>query len=171
MAVERVFLIGFMGSGKSTLGRWLKNALGWSFIDMDEVFEAEYKTTIKQFFADKGEAAFREAERAVLHSLLNEKKAIIATGGGAPCFFDNLEVMNKHGLTIYLKLSVDGIISRISGGKNVRPLVAEKSGDELRQFITEKLIEREPFYTKARVIADAEVLGVEGYVKIIEQAG
>ncbi len=171
MEIKRIFLIGFMGSGKSTLGRRLKTELGWDFIDLDDYFEMRYQTTIKQFFADKGEAAFREAERLMVAEVATKEKTIIATGGGAPCFFDNMQVMNHHGLTIYIKLSVETLTTRLSGPRQVRPLVANKSGDELQAYIREKLAEREPFYSQAKVIADGDVLGVDGFVRIIEASG
>ncbi|MCU4166001.1 shikimate kinase [Carboxylicivirga caseinilyticus] len=167
MEIKRVFLVGFMGSGKSTLGRRLKHEMSWNFLDLDDVFEEKFQTTIKQYFADYGEDAFRIAEKECLHDVMHLENVIIATGGGTPCFFDNMEVMNKNGLTIYLKLSVETIISRLSSGKNVRPLVADKSGDELYNFIDEKLKEREGFYSQSKVIADAEILSVDAYVNII----
>ncbi|MCU4155315.1 shikimate kinase [Carboxylicivirga sp. A043] len=171
MEIKRIFLIGFMGSGKSTLGRRLKTELGWDFIDLDDYFEMRYQTTIKQFFAENGETAFREAERKMVSEVVHKEKTIIATGGGAPCYFDNMQVMNKHGLTIYIKLSVNTLANRLSSPKQVRPLVAGKSGDELIAYITEKLTEREPFYNQAKVIADGDMLGVDGFVRIIEASG
>ncbi len=171
MEIKRIFLVGFMGSGKSTLGRRLRNEMGWDFLDLDDVFESKYQTTIKEYFASEGEEAFRLAERMVLKDVLDKEKVIIATGGGTPCFFDNMEVMNKHGLTIYLKLSVDTLINRLNTGKQVRPLVAGKSGDELYNYIKNKLDEREIFYNQSQVVADAEILGVEAYVSIIKATG
>ncbi|MCU4176318.1 shikimate kinase [Carboxylicivirga sp. N1Y90] len=169
--IKRIFLVGFMGSGKSTLGRRLRTEMGWDFLDLDDVFEEKFKVKIKQYFSVHGEDAFRIAEKEVLKDVLDKERVIIATGGGTPCFFDNMDVMNNNGLSIYLKLSVDVLIGRLSGGKQVRPLVAGKSGQELRDFICAKLQEREFFYNKAQVVADAEVLGVEAFVQIIEASG
>jgi shikimate kinase len=171
MEIKRIFLVGFMGSGKSTLGRRLKTELGWDFIDLDDYFEMRYQTTIKQYFADFGEQAFREAERKMLAEVSTKEKMIIATGGGSSCYFDNMQVMNNNGLTIYIKLSVETLAGRLSGPKQVRPLVAGKSGDELKAFINDKLREREPFYNQAQVIADGDILGVDGFVRIIEASG
>ncbi|MBS2096720.1 shikimate kinase [Carboxylicivirga linearis] len=171
MDIKRVFLVGFMGSGKSTLGRRLKHEMGWNFLDLDDVFEDKFQTSIKQYFADYGEESFRQAEKECLEDVIHQENLIIATGGGTPCFFDNMDVMNENGLTIYLKLSIETLISRLNSGKNVRPLVANKSGDELYQFIKEKLEEREFFYNQSKVIADAEVLGVEAFVNIIKASG
>ncbi|MCT4588490.1 MAG: shikimate kinase [Carboxylicivirga sp.] len=169
--ITRIFLIGFMGSGKSTLGKRLKTELGWDFIDLDDYFEERFNTTIKQYFADYGENAFREAERSMLSELVNKEKLIIATGGGTPCYFNNMEVMNSHGLTIYIQLSIETIAGRLSEAKQVRPLIIGKTGDELRDFITEKLQDREPYYNQAKVIADGDVLGVDGFVRIINASG
>lgn len=160
-----------MGSGKSTLGKRLKTELGWDFLDLDDYFEERYQTTIKQYFADFGEDAFREAEKKMLSEVIHKDKLIIATGGGTPCYFDNIDTMNTNGLTIYIKLSVETIVGRLSGAKQVRPLVIGKTGDELKSFISEKLLEREPFYSQAKVIADGDILGVEGFVRIIEASG
>jgi len=171
MEIKRIFLIGFMGSGKSTLGRRLSTEMGWPFSDLDDLFEKKYHTTIENYFKTLGEEAFRKAEQQVLQEVLNEDKIIIATGGGTPCFYDNMEQMNAHGLTIYLKLSVNTLAQRLGGKRQVRPLVKGKSGEELINFITEKLAEREHHYEKANVVVDAEVLGVEGYIKIIEASG
>ncbi|WP_430817330.1 shikimate kinase [Carboxylicivirga sp. RSCT41] len=171
MEIKRIFLIGFMGSGKSTLGRRLKTELGWDFIDLDDYFEMRYQTTIKQYFAENGEKAFREAERKIITEVATREKTIIATGGGAPCYFDNIQVMNQHGLTIYIKLSVETLAARLSSPKQVRPLIAGKSGNELLNYIGEKLSEREPFYDQAQVIADGDILGVDGFVRIIQASG
>ena len=114
MEIKRIFLIGFMGSGKSTLGRRLKTELGWDFIDLDDYFEMRYQTTIKQFFAENGETAFREAERKMVSEVVQKEKTIIATGGGAPCYFDNMQVMNKHGLTIYINYRLTPLANRLS---------------------------------------------------------
>lgn len=145
--------------------------MGWDFLDLDDVFEAKHQTTISHYFATWGEEAFRLAERDILKEVIHKEKVIIATGGGTPCFFNNMEVMKQHGLTVYLKLSVDALIKRLNTDKQVRPLVAGKSGDELYTYISKKLLEREPFYNSSRVIADAELLGVDAYVNIIKTSG
>ena len=171
MEINRIYLIGFMGSGKSTLGKRLKSELEWDFIDLDDYFEERYHVTIKQYFADYGEQAFRDAEKKMLEEVSQINRIIIATGGGTPCFFDNMQRMNETGLTIYIKLSVDTLAGRLSGARQVRPLVADKTGDELQQYIQDKLQERIPYYEQAKVIADGDVLGVEGFVRIIKASG
>lgn len=171
MSSDKVFLIGFMGCGKSTLGRHLAQALGWDFIDLDNYFENKFKTTVSLFFAEFGEDGFRDAERSALYDLKSKTKAVVATGGGAPCFFDNIDFMNEHGVTIYMKTSPEVLAQRLSNSRNVRPLVKGKSGDELIRFIKEKLNSRETYYNKAQVIADAEVTDLNGYLRVLDGAG
>ncbi len=171
MEIKRIFLIGFMGSGKTTLGKCLKSEMGWEFLDLDEYFETVHKTTIKQYFSDYGEEAFRNAEQKMLKEVLTKEKVIVATGGGTPCYFDNMEQMNSNGLSIYIKLSVNTLTERLEGTHQVRPLVMGKSGEELKRYITDKLAERELFYNRARVVVDAEVVGVDGFKRIIEASG
>lgn len=164
----RILLIGYMGSGKSTLGKWIAKHLNYSFIDMDELIEQEQNQTISEIFAKQGEEAFRLIEKETISKLSTYHNAVIATGGGAPCFYDNAAQLNKLGLTIYLKLTPIVLVERLRGATHWRPLVAEKNEKELLDFITQKLIEREPFYNKAKVIADANHLDNEMYITIIE---
>ena len=171
MSNSKVFLLGFMGCGKSTLGRHLAKALGWEFIDLDNFFEKKFKTTVPLFFKEFGETGFRDGERAALQELKDIDKAVIATGGGAPCFFDNIDFMNNHGVTLYMKVSPEVLAQRLTNSKNVRPLVQGKTGDELIAYIEEKLQSREPFYNRANIIADAEVLNLSDYIRVLEGAG
>ncbi len=171
MSNDKIFLLGFMGCGKSTLGSHLAKALGWEFIDLDSYFEEKFKTTVPLFFQEFGEAGFRDAERSALHDLKNVTNAVIATGGGAPCFFDNMDFMNQQGETIYMKVSPPILAHRLSNSKNIRPLVQGKTGEELIKYINEKLKSREPFYNRANIIADAEILDLSGYLRVLEGAG
>lgn len=149
--MNRIFLIGYMGSGKTTIGKLVAERLGYSFIDMDHHIEAQQHQTISQIFSEKGEESFRQLERRCLEEVAQFEKVIIATGGGAPCFFDNAAYMNKHGLCIYLKLDVEELAQRLELiGFSKRPLLAGKNSAELRSFIAEGLSKRAPFYEKAR---------------------
>ena len=149
-SMNRIFLIGYMGSGKTTIGKLLAKKLGYSFIDMDHHIEEKQFKTISQIFKEKGEEEFRRLEQNCLHEVADFENVIISTGGGAPCFFDNMDYMNSHGLTIYLKLTAEELAVRLElVGISKRPLLAGKSRDELRQFIAEGLQKREPFYEKA----------------------
>ena len=170
MRLKRIYLLGFMGCGKSTLGKALARSLGWSFIDMDQVFEHQHQITISGYFDQYGEDQFRKSEREILINLSELEDVIIGTGGGAPCFFDNMDTMNKTGLSIYLKLTPEILFERLVNAKNTRPLIANKNEKELLEFIQSKLSEREPFYEKAGLIVDAGRLSVEDYIQIIRSS-
>jgi shikimate kinase len=148
------FLIGFMGSGKTTHGRKLASYLKVDFIDLDELFEKENNTTISNYFTIFGEEKFRQAESALLKNTVYPENAIVSTGGGLPCFFDNLEWMKQHGTVIYLQVPPGVIAARLSNAKTERPLLQHKTGEELLQYITEKLAEREPTYLKAQIVVN-----------------
>jgi len=156
-----VFLIGFMGCGKTTLGRKLASRLGYLFMDLDHIFEAQEGVTIGEYFSKYGEDAFRNLESEVLKTHKYPAHAIIATGGGLPCFFDNMDWMNAHGKTVYIKLSPKTLADRLQNEKDERPLLRERHGEALVQFIAEKLEEREPFYNKANIIANGLSLTAE----------
>lgn len=139
-----------MGSGKTTIGKLLAERLGCSFVDMDVHIEEKYFKSVSQIFAEKGEQTFRLLEQQCLHEVAQFENIIISTGGGAPCFFDNMDYMNVHGLTIYLKLTPSELATRLEASHaNKRPLLADRKGEELRQFIADGLSVREPFYSKA----------------------
>jgi shikimate kinase len=156
-----IFLIGFMGSGKTTLGRKLAARLGYMFMDLDHVFEAQEGMTIAEYFSKHGEDAFRKLESEVLKGNPYPGHAVVATGGGLPCFFDNMDWMNAHGKTVYIKLSPKTLADRLQNEKDERPLLRERHGEALIQFIAEKLAEREPFYNKANIIANGLSLTAE----------
>lgn len=147
--MTRILLIGFMAAGKTTLGKALAQDLGLQFIDLDHYIENRYRCTVSQLFAERGEEAFRQIERNMLHEVAEFEDVIIATGGGTPCFFDNMDYMNAQGITVFLKASVDVIYTRLTIARTQRPLVANKSADELRQYITDMLERRNPYYTRA----------------------
>lgn len=148
--MTRIFLIGYMGSGKTTIGKLLAKKLGYSFIDMDAQIEAMQFKTVAQIFAEQGEDKFRLLEQKCLHEVAEFDDVIISTGGGAPCFFDNITYMNANGLTIYLKHSAAELAERL-GGSNIakRPILGNRQGEELIQFIAEGLAKREPYYSQA----------------------
>ena len=146
----RIYLIGYMGCGKSTLGRKLSKHLGMQFIDMDHYIEERNYKTIPQIFAEEGEAEFRKKERKALEELSEFTDIVIATGGGAPCFFDNIDVMNNTGETIYLNIDPKILADRLLKSKTERPLIKGKSRDELVAFIDETLNKRNEFYNRAK---------------------
>jgi shikimate kinase len=148
----RIYLIGYMGCGKTTLGRKLAATLKLTFIDLDTFLEEKYFRTIPQIFQEEGEAGFRRKEQNVLHEVSTFDDVIVATGGGAPCFFNNMDVMNNTGFCIFLDVDTDSLVSRLIHAKTERPIIKGKSPDELHQFIDEMMLKRRPFYEKARYI-------------------
>ncbi len=166
--ISRIFLVGFMGCGKSTIGKHIAKDLGWNFIDMDNYFEQKHNCTISDFFAQHGEDEFRRAENGVLKELSTMCNTVIATGGGAPCFFDNMDIMRKAGLTIYINVDPTDLAKRLRNAKSNRPLIAQKTDDELLNYITTKVAEREPYYSKAHIVVDGEHLPFSAYRTLIE---
>jgi shikimate kinase len=152
----RVFIIGYMGAGKTTVGKLLANKLDWSFIDIDCFIENRYRKTIAAIFEENGEAGFREIERRALQEISNFENVVVSTGGGLPCHFDNMDVMNRTGVTVYLKATVDELLRRLSFDKQKRPLIKGKKPDELRIFVEESLKKREPFYNRATFIFEVQ---------------
>src|ERR1035437_10296834 len=144
-----ITLIGFMGSGKTTVGKVLAEKMGLDFADLDSVIESSEKSSIADIFKTKGEDYFRELERDALNSLLKKDNLLIATGGGTPCFFDNLANINKNSISIYLKMSADSLFERLKNEPNHRPLIKDLKDKELRLFISDLLATREPFYLGA----------------------
>lgn len=148
--MKRIFLIGYMGSGKTSMGVKLAEILGFQFVDMDHHIEEKYLKSVSQIFAELGQDEFREIERKCLHEVAEFEDSVIATGGGAPCFFDNMEYMNQHGLTIYIQLSVEQLAVRLETSRaGKRPLLANRKGEDLRKFIEDGLTMREKFYSQA----------------------
>ncbi len=146
----RIYLIGYMGCGKSTLGRRLSEFMDLQFIDMDHYIEMRNHKTIPQIFAEEGESEFRKKERKALDELSEFTDTVIATGGGAPCFFDNIDVMNKTGKTIYLNINPAILAERLLKSKTERPLIKGKSKEELIAFIDDTLKKRNQFYKQAK---------------------
>jgi len=150
----RIFLIGFMGSGKSTLGAQLARRLDYQFMDMDQLIEDTAELTIPEIFNEHGEEVFRKWEHDILHELCSREKLVISTGGGAPCHSGMMDLMNANGCTIYLKLSPKSLQDRLMKSKTERPLIKGKSETELLEFISILLEKREKFYEQATHIVD-----------------
>lgn len=151
-----VFLIGYMGSGKSTAGRKLARMLGYAFEDTDELITTMTGKTIEEIFDSDGEDAFRTLEHSVIRSLAGRVNTVIATGGGAPCYFDNLSVMQHNGITVYIKLHPLSIVKRLSQSKTNRPLIKKIGHDQLLPWVTRHLEQRALFYEKAHIIFKGE---------------
>jgi len=167
----KIFLIGFMGCGKTRMGKSISSKAEKPFIDLDTLIEHTQNLSIPEIFSLKGENGFREIERDTLQHSAFADDAIISTGGGAPCFFDNMEWMNKNGLTIFIDPPVKVLADRLINAKTERPLVKNKSFDELLVFIEEKLNERRPFYEQAQIILTGINLTTEDFLNALKEKG
>lgn len=156
--MTRIIIIGFMGAGKTTVGKELAKAIGLPFYDLDWYIQTRMRKTIAQIFEEKGEEGFRLVEHNMLHEVAEFENVVISCGGGTPCFFDNMDYMNQQGDVVYLKGTVDTIIEHIKMGKGVRPLLIGKTDEELRQYVTEQLKERETHYMKAKYVYDINLM-------------
>jgi len=150
MKSELLFLVGYMGSGKSTTGKLLARKLGWKFFDLDELIELINGQTITEMFNLYGEDYFRKKETEALHQLKDKKQVVIATGGGCAASGDNMQWMNEHGTTIYLRCHPGVLFHRIAPEKSKRPLLAKQDDVDIMEFISESLKKRLPFYIQAR---------------------
>ena len=156
--MTRLILIGFMGSGKTTLGRALAKALGLTFIDLDNYIELRRCKSINSIFEESGEDGFRTIERNLLHEVCEFEDVVISAGGGTPCFFDNIDYMNSQGTTVYLQVHNERLLERLRIAKSRRPLLKDKNDEEIKVFIEEQLARREQFYLKADHIFTADRL-------------
>jgi shikimate kinase len=143
-----------MGSGKSTTGKKLASHLKWTFIDLDEKIENMTGMKIRDIFSEKGEAFFRRTESEVLQGMASESNAVISTGGGTPCFSDNMDFMLRTGITVYLRMTPARLKSRLTGSSDSRPLLKDIGKEDLEEYITRKLSEREKWYSRAEIIID-----------------
>ena len=154
--MKRIFLLGFMGAGKTTAGKSLAKKLNCTFCDLDHYIESRYQKTVSQIFEELGEAKFREIEKKMLEEVSDFENIIIATGGGTPCFFENIETMKSKGLTIYLHTSPEVLSKRLIMAKEKRPLIANKSEDELITYIKNTLTDRDVHYNKSHLKCKTE---------------
>jgi shikimate kinase len=156
-----IVLLGFMGSGKTTLGKQLALSLGWTFIDLDRFIEAEENRTIPEIFEKEGEATFRKIESNALKKALNYPHQVIALGGGAPCHPGNLQLIREKSVSIYLKISETQLLHRLAWSSTPRPLLNGKSESETQFYITDLLVTREPYYLQADIIIESDAISVE----------
>lgn len=153
-----IFLIGLSGSGKSYWARQLADAWNWQRLDMDEIIAEQHATTIAQIFIDNGEAYFRKEEHQLLKNIIeghSGKHTIIATGGGTPCFHGNIDLMNAHGITIYLEANATFLADRLAKATD-RPLLTSASAKELEEKIKAMLASRKKIYEQAAIKIDTE---------------
>ncbi len=161
----KIFLIGFMGSGKTTIGRRFAGMIGFDFVDTDRFIEMKNGITVADVFAQYGEAAFRSMEQDILIELQQRDFVVVSTGGGLPCYNNNMELMLNSGKVVYLKTSPQVLARRLMHSHTERPLIKGKTEEELQQFIREKLAERETFYDRAHIIIQTENFSLEELLK------
>ena len=162
----RIIIIGYMGAGKTTVGKALSKETGYPFYDLDWYIETRMRKSVSQLFAERGEEGFRKIEYSMLHEVAEFENVIISCGGGTPCFFDNMDYLNGQGHTVYLKADPEVLRYHLLLGKGIRPLLQGKTPEQMLDFITEQLALREPFYSKARHILDVNKLDTYEKVKI-----
>lgn len=155
----RLYLLGFMGSGKSFSGKRLAEKFGMSFIDLDNFIEEKQGRTIREIFEKEGEDYFRKIEKMCLLEMGQKEMTIISTGGGTPCFFDNMKWMNENGVTVFLETSVEVLSNRLFDEMQKRPLLKGLSKEELKHFIEKKLEERNPFYHQTQILYQQNLEG------------
>lgn len=161
----RIFLVGFMGAGKSVIGRRLAKSLNLSFYDLDEEIESHYRMSVSAIFQKYDEACFRKLENSVLKSFSQRDNFVLSCGGGTPCFGDNMELMNTLGTTIYIKLSANELSGRIANSFHKRPLTEGKSDEELENYVRKTLNVRERFYSMAKITVDGYGTDKDAVVK------
>lgn len=164
----RIYLVGYMGAGKSTTSKRLANRLGWEAYDTDRLFEAKFRISINDFFHKYDAELFRRLEAQVLRDTVAYDNAVIATGGGTPCFNNNMEWMNDNGLTVFLKISPQSAVTRLSQSKVKRPILVDKSPEEREAFILKNYTERMQFYEQAQLSVKGENLDLEALVSAIQ---
>jgi len=167
----RIVLVGYMGSGKSTLGKKLASKLGFSFYDTDQIIEEQYKISIYNFFEKYEEDVFRKIEYDVLKNTLIHNNAVISTGGGTPCFRNNMDIINKNSYSVYIKMHIDSIETRLINSKKSRPLLKDISQTNLKAFIEKQLLEREKYYNQANLIIKGEKLDINYLIESLKNHG
>lgn len=171
--MKRIILIGYMGAGKTTIGKALAREMGLDFYDLDWYIEDRFHKKIPDIFAEKGEEEFRNIESRMLHEVAEFENIVIACGGGTPCFFDNMDYMNRQGDTFFLNATPNVLREHLGMGKSVRPLIQGKTPEQLTAYIEESLEKRMPYYLKAKQTINIEVIHtreeIQAYARQIKE--
>ncbi|MBE0637312.1 MAG: AAA family ATPase [Bacteroidales bacterium] len=165
--MKNVYLIGYMGSGKSTAGKQLARLLDYSFIDLDHAFEETYRISIVDFFQKYDEEAFRLIERRLLQSTFSLEKHVISTGGGTACYSDNIHLINQHGLSVYIRMHPDSLFLRLKNAKRPRPRISELNDEELKVQIFDDMQHRDDLYKLAHFHIKGESLDFKALASLI----
>ena len=165
----KIFLIGYMGSGKSTAGKKLAAKLNMGFADLDDYIEEQSGKSIEDIFEKDGESKFRELEYNYLKHFLGKDNLILSVGGGTPCFYDSMELMNSSGITVYLKMSAETLAHRLVNAKKKRPFIKDMSETDLKHFINANLEKREQSYLQAQYKVKAKDLNVDELAEFLNK--
>jgi len=165
----RIYLMGYMGSGKSTLGKKLSSALDYQFIDLDRYIEETTGNSIEEIFQKSGETIFRKIESEALTTVSKKEKVVIALGGGTPCHEENIKIIKNSGISVYLQIPPKGLLHRLSNAKAERPRIKGKEGDELLVFIDKDLKDREKYYLQSDIIIDGLNFNRENFNKLVKE--
>ena len=157
-----------MGAGKTTAAKRIANRLGWEVADTDDMFEEKYRISIHDFFQKYDEKLFRKLESEVLKITENMGNTVVSTGGGLACFHDNMDWMNQHGLTVFMRISPEAAADRILHSKRKRPLTDSKTEAELAEYVRQHYSERLPFYEQAHITVKYEDFDLENIMSLIK---
>ena len=166
--MDRIYIVGYMGAGKTTAARRLAQRMGWEVVDTDALFEEKYKISVNDFFNKYDEPLYRKLESEVLKATESLDHVVVSTGGGTACFFDNMDWMNQHGLTVFLRISPQAAVDRVIHSRHKRPLVEGKSEEELTEFVNQHYASRLPFYEQARITVKSEDFDIESLMEAIK---
>ena len=159
-----------MGSGKSVLGRKLSKKLKISFIDIDELIEIKTGQKVSEIFSNKGENVFRETEHECLKEIILNENIVVATGGGTPCFYDNMEIINNNGISVYLKYNPGILASRLISSSIERPLIKQLNDKKaLKLYIEELLEKREKYYLKSKYVIEEKNISVKKLIEVFSK--
>lgn len=166
--MNRIYLVGYMGAGKTTAAKRIANRLGWDVADTDAMFEEKYRISVDDFFQKYDETLFRRLESEMLKSTENLTNTVISTGGGTPCFHNNMAWMLEHGLTVFLRISPKAVADRLLLSKKKRPLAKGKSEAELTDYVEQHYASRLSIYEQATITVKSENLDLDSLIKLIE---
>jgi len=165
----RIYLIGYMASGKSNLGQILAKKIEYSFVDIDYLFEERFRISVYDFFEKYDEDGFRKIEQSLLRETTGWENIVVATGGGTPCFFDNMRIISESGISVYLHWEVKTLVNRLKKVKRKRPLLKDIPAADLETEVGAQLLEREFYYNQADLVVDAENLDLDSLLHLIRE--